>query len=206
MFNFTFMLIKALSRVLLCIFRVQCLNKRKGLVVLGSDASIKHGISYCSPISLINPVLHSGLIREQFIFHFVHSPKFALLAPLKLTFGWLTTGLSMAARRWTLTLWSSRWIVLVEIEESRCAFHSAHCRPLWFYAFWRLSGLVPDISFRQKLLESKTQEEFKEALVIQRYHLTAAKRKTTAVEGEETDPHSQKPLKVCAHRSVCADA
>uniref|UniRef100_A0A673LT14 Bicarbonate transporter-like transmembrane domain-containing protein n=1 Tax=Sinocyclocheilus rhinocerous TaxID=307959 RepID=A0A673LT14_9TELE len=48
---------------------------------------------------------------------------------------------------------------------------------------------------KMKLLESKTQEEFKEALLIQRYHLTAAKRKTTAVEGEETDPHSQKPLK-----------
>ncbi|NP_001153300.1 solute carrier family 4 member 11 [Danio rerio] len=58
------------------------------------------------------------------------------------------------------------------------------------------ASMFSDISFRQKLLESKTQEEFKEALVIQRYHLTAAKRKTTAVEGEETDPHSQKPLKV----------
>ncbi|XP_068068957.1 solute carrier family 4 member 11 isoform X1 [Danio rerio] len=57
------------------------------------------------------------------------------------------------------------------------------------------ASMFSDISFRQKLLESKTQEEFKEALVIQRYHLTAAKRKTTAVEGEETDPHSQKPLK-----------
>ncbi|KAI2657690.1 Sodium bicarbonate transporter-like protein 11 [Labeo rohita] len=57
------------------------------------------------------------------------------------------------------------------------------------------ASMFSDISFRQKLLESKTQEEFKEALLIQRYHLTAAKRKTTAVEGEETDPHSQKPLK-----------
>ncbi|XP_057197758.1 sodium bicarbonate transporter-like protein 11 isoform X2 [Triplophysa rosa] len=57
------------------------------------------------------------------------------------------------------------------------------------------ASMFSDISFRQKLLESKTQEEFKEALVIQRYHLTATKRKTTAVEGEETDPHSQKPLK-----------
>ncbi|XP_042624642.1 sodium bicarbonate transporter-like protein 11 isoform X2 [Cyprinus carpio] len=57
------------------------------------------------------------------------------------------------------------------------------------------ASMFSDISFRQKLLESKTQEEFKEALLIQRYHLTAAKLKTTAVEGEETDPHSQKPLK-----------
>lgn len=59
------------------------------------------------------------------------------------------------------------------------------------------ASMFSDISFRQKLLESKTPEEFKEALVIQRYHLTAAKRKTTTVEEEETDPHNQKPLKVC---------
>ncbi|XP_053088660.1 sodium bicarbonate transporter-like protein 11 isoform X2 [Pangasianodon hypophthalmus] len=63
------------------------------------------------------------------------------------------------------------------------------------------ASMFSDISFRQKLLESKTPEEFKEALVIQRYHLTAAKRKTTTVEEEETDPHSHKPLKsaVSAH-------
>ncbi|XP_066534963.1 sodium bicarbonate transporter-like protein 11 isoform X1 [Hoplias malabaricus] len=63
------------------------------------------------------------------------------------------------------------------------------------------ASMFSDISFRQKLLESKTQEEFKEALVIQRYHLTATKRKTTTVEEEETDPHSHKPLKsaVSAH-------
>ncbi|XP_060781699.1 sodium bicarbonate transporter-like protein 11 isoform X2 [Neoarius graeffei] len=57
------------------------------------------------------------------------------------------------------------------------------------------ASMFSDISFRQKLLESKTPEEFKEALVIQRHHLTAAKCNTTAVEEEETDPHSQKPLK-----------
>uniref|UniRef100_A0A8C1S028 Solute carrier family 4 member 11 n=1 Tax=Cyprinus carpio TaxID=7962 RepID=A0A8C1S028_CYPCA len=34
------------------------------------------------------------------------------------------------------------------------------------------ASMFSDISFRQKLLESKTQEEFKEALLIQRYHLT----------------------------------
>ncbi|XP_076830218.1 solute carrier family 4 member 11 isoform X8 [Brachyhypopomus gauderio] len=63
------------------------------------------------------------------------------------------------------------------------------------------ASMFSDISFRQKLLESKTQEEFKEALVIQRYHLTATKRKTTTVEEEETDPHSHTPLKsaVSAH-------
>ncbi|XP_030628229.1 solute carrier family 4 member 11 [Chanos chanos] len=57
------------------------------------------------------------------------------------------------------------------------------------------ASMFSDISFRQKLLESKTQEEFKEALIIQRYHLTAAKRKPAAVDEEETDPHSHKPLK-----------
>lgn len=57
------------------------------------------------------------------------------------------------------------------------------------------ASMFSDISFRQKLLESKTPEEFKEALVIQRYHLTAAKCKTSTVEEEETDPHSHKPLK-----------
>ncbi|KAJ8389509.1 hypothetical protein AAFF_G00118990 [Aldrovandia affinis] len=54
--------------------------------------------------------------------------------------------------------------------------------------------MFSDISFRQKLLEAKTQEEFKEALVMQRHQLTAANQKPTAVE-EETDPHSNKPLK-----------
>uniref|UniRef100_A0A8C1S7T9 Solute carrier family 4 member 11 n=1 Tax=Cyprinus carpio TaxID=7962 RepID=A0A8C1S7T9_CYPCA len=45
------------------------------------------------------------------------------------------------------------------------------------------ASMFSDISFRQKLLESKTQEEFKEALLIQRYHLTAAKLKTTLDPG-----------------------
>uniref|UniRef100_A0A8B9KUR5 Solute carrier family 4 member 11 n=1 Tax=Astyanax mexicanus TaxID=7994 RepID=A0A8B9KUR5_ASTMX len=46
------------------------------------------------------------------------------------------------------------------------------------------ASMFSDISFRQKLLESKTQEEFKEALVIQRYHLTdcpSAKERSTQV-------------------------
>ncbi|XP_035274150.1 sodium bicarbonate transporter-like protein 11 isoform X2 [Anguilla anguilla] len=53
--------------------------------------------------------------------------------------------------------------------------------------------MFSDIAFRQKLLETKTQEEFKEALVMQRHQLTEANQKPTAVE-EETDPHSNKPL------------
>ncbi|XP_031436390.1 sodium bicarbonate transporter-like protein 11 isoform X3 [Clupea harengus] len=55
--------------------------------------------------------------------------------------------------------------------------------------------MFSDISFRQKLLETKTQQEFKEALVIQRYHLTSAKHKPVSAEEEGTDPHSHKPLK-----------
>uniref|UniRef100_A0A673C222 Bicarbonate transporter-like transmembrane domain-containing protein n=1 Tax=Sphaeramia orbicularis TaxID=375764 RepID=A0A673C222_9TELE len=55
--------------------------------------------------------------------------------------------------------------------------------------------LFSDISFRQKLLETKTQEEFKEALVFQRHQLTATNQQPTALGMEETDPRSQKPLK-----------
>ncbi|XP_019718276.1 solute carrier family 4 member 11 [Hippocampus comes] len=55
--------------------------------------------------------------------------------------------------------------------------------------------LFSDISFRQKLLETKTQEEFKEALVFQRHQLTAANQQPTAVGKEETDPRRHKPLK-----------
>uniref|UniRef100_A0A671XWK2 Solute carrier family 4 member 11 n=1 Tax=Sparus aurata TaxID=8175 RepID=A0A671XWK2_SPAAU len=49
--------------------------------------------------------------------------------------------------------------------------------------------LFSDISFRQKLLETKTQEEFKEALVFQRHQLTATNTQPTALGKEETDPH-----------------
>ncbi|XP_051942437.1 sodium bicarbonate transporter-like protein 11 isoform X4 [Hippocampus zosterae] len=55
--------------------------------------------------------------------------------------------------------------------------------------------LFSDISFRQKLLETKTQEEFKEALVFQRHQLTAANQQPTALGKEETDPRRHKPLK-----------
>ncbi|XP_061781123.1 solute carrier family 4 member 11 isoform X3 [Nerophis lumbriciformis] len=55
--------------------------------------------------------------------------------------------------------------------------------------------LFSDISFRQKLLETKTQEEFKEALVFQRHELTATNQLPTALGKEETDPRSHKPLK-----------
>uniref|UniRef100_A0A8C9ZXX8 Solute carrier family 4 member 11 n=1 Tax=Sander lucioperca TaxID=283035 RepID=A0A8C9ZXX8_SANLU len=55
--------------------------------------------------------------------------------------------------------------------------------------------LFSDISFRQKLLETKTQEEFKEALVLQRHQLTATNQLPIALGKEETDPRSHKPLK-----------
>ncbi|XP_059371391.1 solute carrier family 4 member 11-like isoform X3 [Carassius carassius] len=54
--------------------------------------------------------------------------------------------------------------------------------------------LFSDISFRQKLLETKTQEDFKQELVIQRQQLSTAIQKPSLEE--ETDPHSNKPLKV----------
>lgn len=63
--------------------------------------------------------------------------------------------------------------------------------------------LFSDISFRQKLLETKTQQEFKEALVFQRHQLTATLQQPTALGKEETDPHSQKPLEVGTGFYVC---
>ncbi|XP_050984067.1 solute carrier family 4 member 11-like [Labeo rohita] len=54
--------------------------------------------------------------------------------------------------------------------------------------------LFSNISFRQKLLETKTQEDFKQELVIQRQRLSTAIQKPSVEE--ETDPHSNKPLKV----------
>uniref|UniRef100_A0A8C1GCH1 Solute carrier family 4 member 11 n=1 Tax=Cyprinus carpio TaxID=7962 RepID=A0A8C1GCH1_CYPCA len=47
--------------------------------------------------------------------------------------------------------------------------------------------LFSDISFRQKLLETKTQEDFKQELVIQRQRLSTAIQKSSLEE--ETDPH-----------------
>ncbi|XP_051716486.1 solute carrier family 4 member 11-like isoform X2 [Ctenopharyngodon idella] len=54
--------------------------------------------------------------------------------------------------------------------------------------------LFSDISFRQKLLETKTQEDFKQELVIQRQWLSTVIQKPSVEE--QTDPHSNKPLKV----------
>ncbi|XP_033870277.1 solute carrier family 4 member 11-like [Acipenser ruthenus] len=54
--------------------------------------------------------------------------------------------------------------------------------------------MFSDITFRQKLLETKTDEEFKEALVNQRHQLTAT-HQDPATKTEGTDPHSDKPLR-----------
>ncbi|XP_029581507.1 sodium bicarbonate transporter-like protein 11 isoform X2 [Salmo trutta] len=60
--------------------------------------------------------------------------------------------------------------------------------------------MFSDISFRQKLLDAKTQEEFKQELVHQRHHLSIVNKKP-ATEKQmihaETDPRSKKTLK-CA--------
>ncbi|XP_073467134.1 solute carrier family 4 member 11 isoform X5 [Aquarana catesbeiana] len=53
--------------------------------------------------------------------------------------------------------------------------------------------MFSDIAFRQKLLETKTEEEFKEALVHQRHLLTVVNRHSAVNDGHKV--HSHKPLK-----------
>ncbi|XP_063781415.1 solute carrier family 4 member 11 isoform X3 [Pseudophryne corroboree] len=53
--------------------------------------------------------------------------------------------------------------------------------------------MFSDIAFRQKLLETKTEEEFKEALVHQRHLLTVVNRHSSMNDGHKV--HSHKPLK-----------
>ncbi|XP_068571249.1 solute carrier family 4 member 11-like isoform X2 [Cebidichthys violaceus] len=54
--------------------------------------------------------------------------------------------------------------------------------------------MFSDISFRQKLLEAKTQEEFKQELVYQRQQLSAVTEKPAVEEAEDSDPRRGKPL------------
>lgn len=56
--------------------------------------------------------------------------------------------------------------------------------------------MFSDISFRQKLLEAKTQEEFKQELVYQRQQLSIVNEKPVIEEVEDSDPRRGKPLKV----------
>uniref|UniRef100_A0A7N6AMV9 Bicarbonate transporter-like transmembrane domain-containing protein n=1 Tax=Anabas testudineus TaxID=64144 RepID=A0A7N6AMV9_ANATE len=55
--------------------------------------------------------------------------------------------------------------------------------------------MFSDISFRQKLLETKTQEEFKQELVHQRQQLSKVIEKPDGEEVEDSDPRRAKPLK-----------
>uniref|UniRef100_A0A3Q3GAS3 Solute carrier family 4 member 11 n=1 Tax=Labrus bergylta TaxID=56723 RepID=A0A3Q3GAS3_9LABR len=56
------------------------------------------------------------------------------------------------------------------------------------------STMFSDISFRQKLLEAKTQDEFKQELVFQRQQLSAANDKPVVEEVEDSDPRRGKPI------------
>lgn len=57
--------------------------------------------------------------------------------------------------------------------------------------------MFSDISFRQKLLEAKTQEEFKQELVYQRQQLSIISEKPVIEEVEDSDPRKGKALQVC---------
>ncbi|XP_038554856.1 sodium bicarbonate transporter-like protein 11 [Micropterus salmoides] len=54
--------------------------------------------------------------------------------------------------------------------------------------------MFSDISFRQKLLEAKTQEEFKQELVYKRQQLSIVNEKSTVEEVEDPDPRRGKSL------------
>lgn len=54
--------------------------------------------------------------------------------------------------------------------------------------------MFSDISFRQKLLEAKTQEEFKQELVYQRQQLSIVNEKPVIEEVDHSDPRKGKPL------------
>lgn len=56
--------------------------------------------------------------------------------------------------------------------------------------------MFSDISFRQKLLEAKTQEEFKQELVYQRQQLSIVNEKPVVEEVEDSDPRRGKALQV----------
>uniref|UniRef100_A0A8C4EKA2 Bicarbonate transporter-like transmembrane domain-containing protein n=1 Tax=Dicentrarchus labrax TaxID=13489 RepID=A0A8C4EKA2_DICLA len=58
--------------------------------------------------------------------------------------------------------------------------------------------MFSDISFRQKLLEANTQEEFKQELVYQRQQLSIVNEKLVVEEVEDSDPRRGKPLQ-CKH-------
>ncbi|KAM9375357.1 solute carrier family 4 member 11-like [Pholidichthys leucotaenia] len=54
--------------------------------------------------------------------------------------------------------------------------------------------MFSDISFRQKLLEAKTEEEFKQELVFHRQQLSVVKEKPVEEKVDDSDPRKGKPL------------
>ncbi|KAM4585634.1 solute carrier family 4 member 11-like [Fundulus diaphanus] len=58
--------------------------------------------------------------------------------------------------------------------------------------------MFSDIAFRQKLLETKTQEEFKQELVSQRHQLSIVDEKMVTEEVDDSDPRRGKALQ-CRH-------
>ncbi|TNM98959.1 hypothetical protein fugu_013523 [Takifugu bimaculatus] len=54
--------------------------------------------------------------------------------------------------------------------------------------------MFSDISFRQRLLETKTQEEFKQELLSHRQKLSTVQEKPVEEEEEDSDPRRGKPL------------
>jgi len=138
-------------------------------VVLGSDVAIKHSIGnvWSTPAATVrvlgllgaSPHRNShgcgkdsdgGLIRDKYMFHIVHSPSFALLAPMKPT---LTKGLAIAADH-EYWLWSSWRTVLVETEEMGCVLNSSvNCEAV-VLCFWIQSGQCLNIPFRELILVS----------------------------------------------------
>ncbi|KAM9741602.1 solute carrier family 4 member 11-like isoform 2-T2 [Menidia menidia] len=55
--------------------------------------------------------------------------------------------------------------------------------------------MFSDISFRQRLLDTKTQEEFKQELVSQRHKLSAVSEKAVVEEVDHSDPRKGKEIK-----------
>ncbi|NWV66973.1 S4A11 protein, partial [Malurus elegans] len=62
--------------------------------------------------------------------------------------------------------------------------------------------MFSDIAFRQKLLETKTEEEFKEALVHQRHLLTVVNQRPSG-KSDGHKSHGSKPLKVRLDQHLC---
>lgn len=56
--------------------------------------------------------------------------------------------------------------------------------------------MFSDISFRQKLLETKNEEEFKQELINHRQQLSVISDKPVIEEVEDSDPRRGKPLQV----------